>query len=382
MTVLSLVPIPSKIVALLFLAVFKLTPAVHAQTDIPTLNRQIDTFLRRQVTDAGFNGVVLVARKDHIVFQQAYGYANFELRVKMKTDHRFKLMSITKQFTALAVTQLIEKGILKATDSPGNYLKNWPAKWSGVTIRQMLNHSSGIPDLTNEWAEAWQPNEVEALETFLEKSKDVELSSEPGKQWRYNNFTYTMLGILVGKLTQGSLGDYLTKNVFGLSGMKDSGFDQVVKSKDPNYGDFIGPVLVPNIVTAYQGEPGKLSWTNPQLHVMGGAGFVWSTAADMYKYARAVMTHRLISPGGFSTMYTHTTLANPEKKIEYGFGWLVDRNLDGKLVLRHSGGNNGYSSDFAIYPEDEVVIVVLTNTSYGEPTTIRSQIAKMVFGVK
>ncbi len=353
-----------------------------AQRANPKLSEQIDNYLKKQAAEAGFNGVVLVARKDRIVFHQAYGYANFELRIKMKTDHRFKLMSITKQFTALAVAQLIEKGAIKETDSPGKYLKNWPAKWNAVTLRQMLNHSSGIPDLINEWAAAWRPTETESLETFLEQSKGVELSFEPGKQWQYNNFAYTVLGILVGKLSQRGFGDYLVQSVFTPSGMKDTGYDKVVKGKDPNYGEFIGPVLVENIATAYQGEPGKLSWTNPRLHVMGGAGFVWSTAADMFKYARALLSNKLVSASSFARMTNQTYLANPEKKIGYGFGWLVDRNLEGKLVVRHSGGNNGYSSDFAIYPDEQVVIVVLTNTSYADPGAVRGQIARLVFGIK
>ncbi len=183
--------------------------------------RQMNEF----VTSRAFSGVVLVARDGHVLFQKAYGMANREHEVPNRLDTKFRMASVTKQFTAMAVMILAERGKLDLNDPICKYVESCPKTWANITVRHLLNHTSGIADFTgfpdNDHYERLPMTPLETIARF----RDKPLEFLPGERFRYDNSGYLLLGYIIERASGQRYEDFLRKNIYEPLGMSDSGYD-------------------------------------------------------------------------------------------------------------------------------------------------------------
>src|SRR5215813_4977735 len=202
-------------------ATLLLAGAAMAQNVDPRMDQVVQSY----VSNKQFMGTVLVARGDQIVFSKGYGSANLEWAIPNTPQTKFRLGSITKQFTAASILLLEERGKLKTDDPVKKYMPDAPAAWDKVTIFHLLTHTSGVPSFTSFpdfQSHEWQTMTPQQLVDWF---RDKPLEFEPGTKWNYSNSGYVLLGYLIEKISGQSYAEFVQQNIFTPLGMKDSGYD-------------------------------------------------------------------------------------------------------------------------------------------------------------
>ena len=303
--------------------------------------RQIGDFYRQR---DGFTGEIVVAQGGHILGETVYGYANQELKVPITPDTRFAIGSVTKQFTAACILLLQEQGKLKTSDPIGLYLSSPPPAWKDVTIRDLLTHTSGI---TNDVL-AGNPflqfdHGVHTPGELIHAVRELPLKFPPGSKYDYNNLGYVILGSIVAKASGQPFAKFLHDRILGPLDMKDT--------------DLGGPPdIIPNRAFGYMLVDGKLvdaDWRDPS--VLGGAGAMYSTGADLAKWIDALENGRVLKPASLAEMNTH-------RLEDYGYGMFIE-NQYGVKVIGHPGDLPGFHSQVEFYPHSNAEFVVLSNVS-------------------
>lgn len=307
-----------------------------------------------------FSGAVLIARDGQVLVSKGYGMANFELGVPNTPQTKFRLGSITKQFTATAILLLQEREKLSVQDSICKYLEPCPATWQPITVHHLLTHTSGIPSYTNSpdyrknMMTPYQPDEMVA------GFRDKPLEFEPGSNYRYNNSGYFLLGRIVEKVAGQSYEDFLRANIFEPLGMKNSGYDRSER-------------LMPQRAAGYSRQGDEL--VNAAYLDMGqpySAGSLYSTVEDLLIWDRALVAGKLLSAKSYEAMWTPF-------KSDYAYGWAVGARLNRKFN-GHGGGINGFSTHIARYPDDKVCVIVLSNVENANAARVSRDLEAMVLG--
>ena len=339
--------------------------------DAAALVRYVDSVATAAVTEHRTAGVaVAVVRNGRTVLAKGYGFADLENDVPVTPETVFRIGSITKQFTSAAIMRLMEQGKLSLDDTLQKFLPTFPTQGNHVTVRHLLNHTSGIKSYTS-LGPKWQrvirldlmPDSLVAL--FANGPFDF----KPGDAWSYDNSGYFLLGMIIEKLSGKSYGQYLQDEFFTPLGLKSTIYcDQapLIKHRAQGYavrpdGQFINA------------EP--LSMTQPFA-----AGSLCSTVNDLAAWTLALSSGKVVSAASYRMMTTPGTL-NDGKPLTYGFG-LGTGVLGGHRQVSHNGGINGFVSELHHYPDDSVVTVVLTNTGALAAIQIERLIARRTLGIK
>lgn len=329
---------------------------VTAQTPTP----QIDQAIAEQVKAKGFSGSVLVARGGKVILEKGYGMANVELGVPNTPDTIFRLGSITKQFTATAILQLEEQGKLSVNDAACKYIADCPAAWKPITIHQLLSHTSGIASYTND-SKFMEPRVMRVPLTPLEilmLSKDKPLDFQPGEGFKYDNSGYIFLGIIIEKVSGEKYADYLRKHIFDPLDMHESGYDDTRS-------------ILKNRAAGYSNRNGQLRNADYiDMTLPYAAGSLYSNVRDLYRWDRALYTDKVLSKASRDKMWTPV-------KNNYAYGWFI--NTRGRKQVSHGGGINGFSTAILRYPDDDAVVIVLSNTDSANPSAIAIQLAGLLF---
>jgi D-alanyl-D-alanine carboxypeptidase len=309
------------------------------------LAAKADAYVASYVKAERFHGSVLVAKDGKVILSRGYGMANLELDVPNKAETKFRLGSITKQFTATAILQLQEQGKLSVTDEISKYVPDSPEAWKGITIHHLLTHTSGIPSYTDgpEYVQHMREDSKGPLE-FIKKFRDKPLEFKPGAEFRYDNSGYFLLGVIVEQVSKMKYEDYLRRNVFDKVGMADTGYDWPT-------------TILKNRATGYSKEKGKL--INSEYLDMGqpyAAGSLYSTVLDLYKWDRALYTSKVLSAKSIETAFTPNLGT-------YGYGWFIEPQ-HGHKTVGHGGGINGFSTVIRRAIEEDAVAIVLSNSDY------------------
>ncbi len=345
------------------------TAALQASQDVAAKS---DEYLSAWAKQGRFSGVVLIARGDKILLQKGYGMANFEQNVPNTPDTVFRIGSITKSFTALSVLQLEERGLLNVNDPAVKYIPELPQPWSAITIHQLLCHKSGVPDFIS--AKAYSDtNDPEHIEKALREFADNPLLSPPGETVRYSNSGYILLGRIIEKVSGKSYEDYLTENILQPAGMTHTAFDH-------------GRPLVPHRANGYNFDGEDLINTLPGDSAGGfAAGALHSTAGDLYRFDRLLKSGKLFSPGLTAkawTAYGHWVAPPPLAiEAEFGYGWLLGSQF-GHRYIGHGGWVNGFVSQFQRFPDDDAVLIVLSNIETSTYLTVSRDLTAILFGEK
>jgi CubicO group peptidase (beta-lactamase class C family) len=312
----------------------------------------IDALVRKYHDLRQFNGTVLVADASGVVHKAGYGYANFEWQIPNTPDVRFRLASITKQFTSMVVMQLVAEGKIKLDDRLSKHLPDY-RKDTGdrITIAQLLNHTSGIPSYTGlPGFIANDARDTYAVGDFVRRFSSGDLEFEPGTKYAYNNSAYYIVGAIIEKITGKTYAEAVQERIFEPLGMKASGYDlatPIIPKRASGY------VLIGG---TYQHAP-FLDMTVPYA-----AGSLYSTVEDLYLWDRALYTDKLLRDDLKKQMFT------PGLE-DYGFGWVIRKlELDdaSKIdTISHNGGIHGFSTRLLRVPERKELVVLLDNTSSG-----------------
>ncbi|RPI16449.1 MAG: serine hydrolase [Ignavibacteriae bacterium] len=329
-------------------------------------SQKIDEYLNKCFEKELFNGSVLVSNNTGVMLKKGYGYANLEWNIPNEADTKFRLGSITKQFTAMLILQLVEKGQVKLDGKISDYLPYYPKKTGDkITIHNLLNHTSGIFNYTNDPAffrkGSFLPMTPEQLiKTFADK----ELDFEPGTKWNYSNSGYIVLGAIIEQVTGKTYETMLQENIFTPLGMKNTGYDHM-------------ETVLPKRASGYERSfNGMRNTSYIDMSLPFSAGSLYSTVEDLYIWGEALYTDKLV------TYETMQKMLTPYMN-EYGYGIRIDKvSLEGTenfTVIGHSGGINGFNTVMVRIPESKSTIILLCNTPPMNETEIASSIINILY---
>lgn len=321
---------------------------------LPTSARsdEIDDYIAERMKDAKIPGLSVAVVKDgEVLLAKGYGLADVELEARATAATVYEIGSITKQFTATAVMMLVEEGKLGLDDPITKYLDDLPEAWGGVTVRHLLNHTSGIKSYTSvgdfqKLARTdYKPDEILAM------VRDVKVEFAPGEKWAYNNTGYYLLGLIIEKAGGKDYDDFLEERIFkplGMERTRPNNPRMIIKGRASGYGQVLGIL-------------GNRDPITPSSSF--SAGCLVSTVGDMAKWDRALREGKLLTSSSFEQMYAPTKL-NDGETHPYGFGWAVG-SYRGHKVLSHGGGTAGFTTTIQRFVDDGVTVIVLTNLSGG-----------------
>ncbi|MBI2381998.1 MAG: beta-lactamase family protein [Gammaproteobacteria bacterium] len=316
--------------------------------------------------DAGPGGVVLVRKGEQILLRRAYGLADVENRLAMQPESVLSIASCTKQFTAVAVLKLAEAGKLSLDEAIARWLPELPEAMGRVTVRQLLNHVSGVKNISRIAASRAARREEASLDRLIGFFKDEALEFAPGTRFSYSNSNYILLSKILEKASGKSYADYLRTALFQPAGMSHT-----------RVGSHTA--LIPNRARGYQEDESGLS--NAEFISMtqpAGAGALVSTVDDLNRWDLALNRNTLLAAQWQNQAFTKTRLADGAE-VPYGFGWMLSE-LQGMKTREHSGFINGFQSYTLSLPEQSVYVTVLTNSEALSPSELSTELAALAAG--
>ena len=318
--------------------------------------KKLDKYLKKQTKKGDFSGAVLVSVKGKTKFEKAYGLASKRFNIPNNTKTKFNIGSLNKLFTATAILQLYEQGLLKLDDPLSKYSSQFPQEIADkVTIRHLLKHQSG-------WSSYWGNEyfkahftELRTIDDYISFLKDVPLEFEPGSQQRYSNTGYVILGTIIENITGESYFDYVRVNIYNKSGMKDTDSYEM-------------DIPIPNLAIGYMIMEGSIKRKNNLFsHTVKGvsAGGGYSTLKDLQKYYKALSKYKLLNKKG-TNMLLNGYDDNAEMSNKLGY------------AVAYGGGGPGINAVLGMDFGSDILVVVLSN--YGPPTAgkLGRQIMRML----
>lgn len=325
---------------------------------------EIDRYVETQLQRQHIPGLALaVIRDGRIVKAGGYGFADLEQRVPVTADTVFEIGSMTKPFTAMAIMLLVEDGKLGLEDTAGKYLPALPSAWKAVTIRQLLTHTSGIPDFEEvlgygAYRNVWLAEKV--IATVATRPMDF----APGTKWNYSNTGYFLLTLILEKISGEPYVSVVDKRILEPLDM--------TRTRDSEPTD-----ILPGRAAGYEFTKGRLENRDPlQPTVAGGAGMLVSTMQDLVKWNAALDARSILKPASYEQLWTDQSLAGGSPS-GYGFGWFV-APMRGHRTQSHSGSTAGFSSNILRLPDDRLTVIVLTNSHSASPVSMTNHIARLL----
>jgi CubicO group peptidase (beta-lactamase class C family) len=322
-----------------------------------------------------FSGVLLVADQGNPIYHRAFGFLDFQKQIPADTTSIFELASVSKQFTAMTIMMLQEEGKLNYDDSLKNYFPELP--YRGITIRHLLNHTSGLPDYQAIMDGYWDKSKVAGNEdciAYLAKYRP-EKQFEPGAKYEYSNTGYLLLASIAEKASGEDFISFVRERIFKKVGMPNTD----IRSKDaklllPNFawGHIYGPEKKEYIAADSFPSSNYTIWLGNRK----GPGRMSSTASDLLKWDQALYTTKLASAKSFAEAFKPVTLSN-DSISNYGFGWTLETSPIGKVV-RHSGDNPGYKTHIVRYIDKNRTIILLSNNAHERFDEVLKEIEKIV----
>jgi CubicO group peptidase (beta-lactamase class C family) len=324
-----------------------------------TLETRLDDYMNALTALHRFGGAVLVARDGVPVLAKGYGFANAEWQVANAPTVKFRVGSITKQFTATLIMMLQNDGKLAVSDPVCKFVPACPAAWRPITLHQILTHTAGVPEYT----ELPSFKRTQALPAtpaqLLARFKSLPLDFKPGTKFKYSNSGYVLLGFVLERVTGTPYATLLKTRIFDVVHMDDSGYDD-------------NAAIIPHRAAGYTSRRGQLAnAAYIDMTIPYAAGSIYSTVKDLLKWDQALYTTALLPKGSLDAMFT------PYKAIA-GYGWAIDTQFGHKMIS-HNGGIDGFVSNIARYPDDKVTIIVLSNLEMAPIGPLAKDLAAIVF---
>ena len=326
---------------------------------------KVEAYMQAMTQAGKFSGSILLANKGKILYSAGYDLANREHGVANTPHTKFRIGSITKQFTAMAIMILAEQGKLSVHDPLLQHLSYSPESWKEITIHHLLNHTAGLVNLTNfpgclETTARLPLTVREVVELFREKP----LEFRPGSQYRYSNSGYILLGDIIERASSVSYETFLREQIFDPLQMADSGYDRF-------------ETVLPHRASGYTRKDGE--WVGVSYVDMGfpyAAGALYSTVEDLYRWDQALLDGRFIAKESHTRMTTIAPLLAP-----YGYGLAMGREHNRRTV-GHAGGINGFRANFVRFPDEPACVIALCNSEIAGFIEVTKALGAILFDDK
>jgi len=349
----------------LLLLAFLVTFAASAQQSSappPDLTAKFNEYMDAQARISRFTGAVLVAREGKVLFARGYRMANMEHNIANTPQTKFRLGSITKQFTAVAFMQLQEKGKLTVQDLVCKYVPECPAAWAPITIHHLLTHTSGIPSFTS--FPDYQPTMMlpSPPEKTLARFRDKPLDFAPGERYSYSNSGYVLLGYILEKVAGQTYDQYLREHILDPAGMSNTGYDW-------------NTTVLPGRASGYS-RRGQSAYANAEyihMSIPHAAGSMYGSVEDFVKWDQALYGETVLKQASLGAMFTPV-------KDNYAYGWVV-RDIAGRKTIGHGGGINGFNTAFTRYPDDNLMVVAFSNVEGTRVGPVTNDLAAIALGL-
>ncbi len=319
-----------------------------------SIAEKADQLLTAYVAQKKFSGNVLIAKEGRIVFQKSYGMADRARRQPNTLQTEFRVGSLSKMFTATAILQLEEEGKLSLTDPVAQFVPHFPYG-NQIQIRHLLSHTSGIQGAATTTPEP--TNLTESVERFRYDS----LAFKPGEKFEYNNFNFILLSYIAERASGKKLSQLLQTGIFQPLGMKQTGLD--ANDRTSAYKS-VGYVTNPR-TQAWEPE------TSANVALASGAGALYTTLGDLYKWSQAVSAHTVLNAAAAQKALTPV-------QAGYGLGWMINQK-NGRTGYGHTGSIEGYLAYFMKYPKEDVTIIFLSNYRYANGQQLASDLTAIAF---
>ena len=338
----------------------------HPEKATNDVRQKLDSLLMRINKRNDFNGAILVAKNEKILYSSQVGFADFKKKALLHEESVFQLASVSKQFTAAAIMLLKERNKIKLTDTVNAYFPDFPFK--NVTIKNLLNHTSGLPQYfwvaEHEWKQKKAPTNSEMME-FLESS-NAKRYFKPGRNFDYSNTGYFVLASIVEKVSGTSFSSFLKSNIF-----------EPLQMTNSYVYSFENDSIKENQLEGYRLYKG---WRHLKIRstindAIVGDKNVYTTTEDLFKWTQGLNTGRLLTKESLELMYSKGETVYG-RKVPYGFGFRI--NNEGPKSIYHHGKWNGFRTGLTKYLNDDLVIIVLEHTSYNGINSLNKKIKKIV----
>jgi CubicO group peptidase (beta-lactamase class C family) len=340
----------SRVARALFLSFVGQMSCGYAAEANHNTSREIDTFVSKYAECCSFTGTVLVSQHNRVIFKKGYGLASREWNVPNAPDVKFRIGSITKQFTSMLILQQVAKGSIKLDGHLSDYLPYYRQDTgSTITISELLAHTSGIPSYTDDpkfFSDV--SRNAYAVDDFVKRFCSGDLQFEPGSKFHYNNSGYFILGAILEHVTGKTYETLLKQDIFLPLAMKDSGYDHPID-------------ILPRRAAGYQQDlGGAVNAAYLDMSIPYAAGSLYSTVEDLYKWDQALYTDRLLPSDLKKKLFT------PHLQ-DYGYGWFIrtipaGEPAGGQTMISHGGGINGFNTLEQRLVGSHDLIVIFNNT--------------------
>jgi len=334
---------------MLTLALLAISTPLSAQAT----HEKFDSYIQAYVRNGDFSGAVLVAHHGHIVFRKSYGMANHEWNIPNSENTKFHIASVTKTFTAAAIVILEQQGKLKYSDSLSKYVPGY-LNGDRITIEQMLTHSSGLPDFYSFPEYPAKKYQRVTLPDLIAWVKTKPLDFLPGSKNSYSNTGYAFLAYIIEQVSGEPYEQFIGEEILKPLGMKDT-------------GALLDDALIPNRADGYQPALAESGLRNAPFYdkaILTGSGSLYSTTGDLYIWAKA------IAGGRFFNL----------QKLAYPYGWGARDSKSGHHYVEQDGRAPGFASHVSIFPDDDLIVIVLGNLEDAAVNAIADNLAGIALG--
>lgn len=356
-----------KLIALLNCFLLVLTCAYGQGRQDKQLEKKLDELLSAKFPQSNPGCEVLVAKKGAIIYQKTFGLANLELNVPVKPDMVFNLASITKQFTAVAILQLVEQHKLSLDDSIQKFIPDFPSEGNLITIENLLTHTSGIKDymqinFSGINIERWDFSPKQLIDSF----KSYATEFKPGTRFSYSNSGYYLLGYIIERVSGKRYQSYIEDNLLKPLGLTHTYFDTA-------------GIIIPNRVNGYISDGTAYKNTDywsPTIEY--AAGGLISNVTDLLKWHNGLNNYQLLKKETLQKAFT-AFLLNDGTSAGYGYGWFL-KTSNGIKSIEHQGGLPGFQTNEIYYPDEDVFIAILCNSGSAPVNEISLRISGITLG--
>ncbi|HEY0064294.1 MAG TPA: serine hydrolase domain-containing protein [Telluria sp.] len=361
-------PIPDPVA----LPAVSMSPAGSSQA----ANAEVDAYVQARMVEANIPGLSLaVLENGKLLYAKSYGYADLEARVPLRPELRMEIGSISKTFAATGAMLLVEEGKLDLDAKISTYIGPVIPSWEAITVRHLLNHSSGLPEYPTDASRAIvEGNRVLSEDEILAIYKTFPSTQTPGLSWSYSNVGYDILGIVLSRASGRYYGNYLRDKIFTPLGMRDA---RIMAPNETLAGSAAGYAMVGNKLTIDTASPGLRNYGS-----LAASG-VEASLMDMAKYDAALRGNTLLRQSSLDAMFsisigTGLTTGPTKATANFGLGWFLAL-IGTEHKIFHSGGMPGYICNFIHYQESGLSVIVLTNQGFqGQmPQTVTQGVARI-----
>jgi CubicO group peptidase (beta-lactamase class C family) len=327
------------------------------------LDREIDSLITSKFKPESPGAVFMAVKKGKVIYRKAFGMANLEFDIKMKPESVFEIGSMTKQFTAVSILMLAEQGKLKLDDEITKFIPDYPTNGNRITIHHLLTHTSGIKDFTSMKAIKDIARRDLSPKELVDFFKNEPIDLLPGKQYKYCNSGYVLLGYIIETVSGQSYEEFITTNIFKKIGMENTYYANHEK-------------IIKNRVSGYRDKEGYVNANYISFSIPYASGSIMSNVDDMLLWQNAINTNVLLNATFTEKAFTNYQLDNGTK-IDYGYGWHLEKVKD-KIVREHGGSIFGFKSMGVYEPSEQIYVIGLSNCDCNSPTSITRDIASLL----